>query len=277
MNHFFELQGKQIAYQIAGNGRPVVLLHGFAEDSRIWNEQKSYLQAFYQIITIDMPGSGASAQYPWSEGEGENIEFYANVLQHLLEQLQVTNCVVLGHSMGGYIALAFAKKHPNKLMGLGLVHSTAYADSTEKKANRQRGIEMMQQYGAEAFVKNTTPNLFGDAYKQQNADKITGLIHDVRYFEVSSLQRYYKAMMHRNDSTEVLKQLQVPIFMLIGTNDVAVPLQDSLQQCYLNNVTHVTILNNIGHMGMWEATAQVNTVMHQFLDSCFEQSITEQR
>lgn len=251
-------------YTITGNGAAVVLLHGFAEDGNVWYQQVAFLQNHYKIIVPDLPGSGKSEMLT---GDNVSIEDYADCVYALLQKENVEKCVMIGHSMGGYITLAFTKKYPQLLSAFGFVHSSAFADSEEKKATRKKGIETMKEYGAYAFIKNTTGNLFGAKYKQEHPEKVIALIEAGKQFTSEALQQYYTAMMSRPDTTDVLRSSEVPVLFIIGTQDVAAPMQDVLKQVHLPVQAYIKIIENVGHMGMWEATEIVNNTLLTFIDT----------
>jgi pimeloyl-ACP methyl ester carboxylesterase len=126
----------QLSYCVYGKGTPVLLLHGYGEDSQIWNNQIEYLSTHCLLIVPDLPGSGKSSIT--AKGKEEwlpnlRIESLAHSMNEILIAENLAACILLGHSMGGYISLAFAELYPSKILALGLVHSTAYADSDEKK------------------------------------------------------------------------------------------------------------------------------------------------
>jgi pimeloyl-ACP methyl ester carboxylesterase len=197
-----------------------------------------------------------------------SIDDYAicinNLIENILQKPQ-QKITILGHSMGGYITFAFAKLFPEKLDAFGLIHSTAFADSGEKKQARLRGIEMMKKYGSYAFLKNTIPNLFSNQFKQHHFKPVETLIENAESFTVTALEQYYVAMMNREDTTDVLKNATVPVLFIMGTEDVAAPLNDVLQQCHLPTQSHIHILENVGHMGMLEATNAVNSAINDFI------------
>jgi len=127
----FNYTNATIAYRMEGAGKAVVLLHGFGEDSNIFNEQINYLTDYCQLIVPDLPGSGKSAILDDSEKE-ISIDDYARCIHALLQAENINSCIMLGHSMGGYITLSFAELFPQNLLAFGLIHSTAFADSDEK-------------------------------------------------------------------------------------------------------------------------------------------------
>lgn len=259
----FFYNNSPIRYLKSGTGAVVVLLHGFGEDSSIWNHQITHLQQYFQVIAPDIPGTGGSGRL--HDGREISIENYADAVYALLQHENITGCCLLGHSMGGYIALALAEKHPEMIKGLGLVHSTAFADSEEKKANRQRGIEMMDQYGGAAFLKTTIPNLFSQAYKTANGEEINGLIEKGNAFSTLSLQQYYYAMMTRPDRSDILKKSRVPVLFIAGTEDVAVPINDVLKQTAMPDYSYIHILDHVGHMGILETPGIVNRFISDFV------------
>jgi pimeloyl-ACP methyl ester carboxylesterase len=271
MQDFFEFENMRIAYSQKGSGNVVVLIHGFGEDSNVWQGVEAVLQTNFKVISIDLPGSGQSV-IKTDVLRKENLssmDYYADIVFALLQNLTINNCVMLGHSMGGYITLSFAEKYPNLLKGFGLVHSTAYADSDEKKTNRQRGIAMMDEYGSHAFLKTTIPNLFSNAFKLTNSITIDALINTSKSIDVIALKNYYKAMMNRLDKTAVLKSSKQPVLFIIGTDDVAVPIKDSLAQTHLPNCTYIHVLENTGHMSMIEMPKTVAGFIHIFLNDSF--------
>ena len=266
-----------IHYQILGKGIPVVLLHGFGENSSIWDQQVAYLQEKCTLIIPDLPGTGSSEWKSTNnlsipsasiDHSSFTIDKLADAIHSMLKNEKIDRCYLLGHSMGGYITLAYAEKYPEQLLGFGLIHSTAFADSEEKKNNRLRGIEMMQTYGGYAFLKTTIPNLFGHTFKKNNTEIIEQLIEKSASLLTSSLQAYYYAMMQRPDRTAILRSNPLPILFVLGTEDVAAPLNDVLQQTHLPLNSYIHILEGIGHMGMLESTERIN----QYIDAFIHQS-----
>ncbi len=238
-----------------------MLLHGFAEDGNVWKEQIDFLKNYFTLIVPDLAGSGFS---PMNDGQW-TMEEHADCIHALLQNENIETCIMLGHSMGGYITLAFAEKYATMLKGFGLVHSTAFADSAEKKEARKKAIELIEKYGAYSFIKSTAPNLFSSSYKKNNADKIEMLIEKGKGFSKEALQRYYSAMMNRPDKTNVLREAKIPVLFIAGKEDVSVILSDVLQQMYLPAISYIYILENTGHMGIWEAAPEVNNAILNFV------------
>ena len=255
-------------YREEGSGLPVVLLHGFAEDGAIWDRQVGDLSAYCRVIVPDLPGSGRSPALTSGEGSEaqEGVEALAGSIATLLDQLAIQQCILIGHSMGGYIALAFAEKYPDRLSALGLFHSTAYPDNEEKKTGRKKSIEFIRNNGSAAFIRQSIPNLFSGYTREYNPDLIDGIISKYSGFSSDSLIGYYEAMTARPDRTAVLRQFTGPVLFIIGQADAVIPMEQVLQQCHLPAVSHIHIIENAGHMGMLEAPDRSNTILHSFLN-----------
>jgi pimeloyl-ACP methyl ester carboxylesterase len=248
-------------YQITGQGYPVVLIHGFGEDGTIWQYQVAALQTAYRLIVPDLPGSGQS---PLPD-KPLTIESMAESIMELLTAKNINRCTLIGHSMGGYIALALAEKYPDKVDALVLFHSTAFADSAEKVNTRRRSIEFIQEYGATNFLQQSIPNLFGDSFKLNHPEKVASLIKKGISFSKEALIQYYEAMIQRPDRTSLLKAFQGPVLFIAGEKDKAVPLEDILRQCYLPAIAHIQILKDVAHTGLWEEKGLSNEILVKFL------------
>ena len=250
-----------VFYRIIGKGKPVLLIHGFAEDGEVWRRQTDFLKDHYQLIIPDLPGSGLS---PFNN-QLSTIDDYAEAIKAILDNEKITNCIIIGHSMGGYITLALAEKYPQLLKAFGLFHSTAFVDTEEKKQIRLKAIDLIKSNGAYAFIKATTPNLFANPFKTNHPEQIEALIEQGKNFTPEALIQYYHAMITRPDRTSILKNSTKPILFIIGEHDTAVPLQSSLRQCHLPSQSYINILSNSAHMGMWEETAKANKIISGFL------------
>lgn len=270
MQKTFQYFQRKIAYRVIGSGNPVLLIHGFGEDSHIWDKQIEFLQDHCQLIVPDLPGTGLSEIVRSTDLNKDpeqpiSLNDYASVIAAILNEEKIDACTLIGHSMGGYITLAFEEMYPDRLLKFGLVHSSAIADSEEKKGNRLKGIELMEMYGAGPFIKNTISNLFSASFKKEHPEMVSILLDAAPVFNTQACQQYYQAMMHRPDRSVLLKGNPKPILFVIGTEDVAAPLNDLLPQIKLPTFPHVHILEGVGHMGMWEATEQVNQFLLDFI------------
>jgi pimeloyl-ACP methyl ester carboxylesterase len=167
--------------------------------------------------------------------------------------------------MGGYVALAYGEKYSEGIIGLGLFHSTAFADNELKIETRKKAIAFITENGSSAFLKTTTPGLFYDKEKNQSA--IETLLANANQFEKETLAAYYKSIMNRPDRTAVLRNASYPVLFIAGQHDIAVPLSDSLKQAALSELTFFYLLKNSGHMGMVEEKDKANEIIQTFLQT----------
>ncbi len=267
MAYSFPYQNSAISYRSLGKGLPVILLHGFGEDSQIFNKQIEVLQNHCWLIVPDLPGSGGSVV---NNQLGDNavfatIESMADCVAALIQSITEEPVILLGHSMGGYITLAIAEKYNDRLKAFGLLHSSAFADSEEKKIARKKSIEFIQKQGAFAFLQTAIPGLFAEGYQKKHAANVAGLVQNGKQFTSEALIGYYEAMVARTDRTHVLRGSKMPVLFVLGTADKAVPMADVLKQVHLPDVSYFHVLENVGHIGMWEATEQMNSIIIKFI------------
>lgn len=261
-------EGSEMAYQVEGKGTTVVLLHGFCEDHKIWEEfQHDLREEPYQVVVADLPGFGASDVV-----EGITVEGMAKRVHALLQELNTGPAVLIGHSMGGYVGLAFARLFPGALMALGLFHSHPYADEEDKKALRQKSVEFIQRQGHILFVKQLIPGLFADNFARSNAFLLEKLIYRAAKFPSEGIIAAQQAMMARRDETETLRHTKVPVLFIVGKQDTSIPADKNLAQTHLPEVASIHILEKAGHMGQFEARKATQRYVRQFVAFCEEKS-----
>ena len=251
---------KKIFYRSNGAGDSIMLVHGFGEDGNVWDKQVEHLKSKYNLIVPDLPATGRSEMI-----DDMSMEGMAEVLHTIIHEENIDKCTVIGHSMGGYITLALIESYWNHVNAFGLFHSSAFADTEEKKETRKKGIEFIKQHGAFEFLKTATPNLFSPNSKLQIAKSIDEFINSLKDFTPEALISYYEAMMSRPDRTSILKTTKNPVLFIAGEHDNAVPLKDVLKQCHLPEKSYFHLLKNSGHMGMIEETKNANRILEEFL------------
>lgn len=252
-------QNKKLSYVTLGEGAAILLLHGFGEGGEIWKNQ-FYSFPNHKLIIPDLPGSGSSEMI-----NDMSMEGLAAAVKVIVDTETNEKIIIIGHSMGGYITLAFAQKYPQLILGFGLFHSSAYADSEEKISTRQKGIEFIKNNDAYSFLKTSIPNLYAPATKEQQPEVIEQHIGHSKLFDNAALISYYHSMIERPDRTTILKETSLPVLFVLGRHDTAVPVEDGLKQCHLTPVSYIHILENSGHMGMIEERESANTVLKEFV------------
>ena len=252
-------------YFTCGNGKPVLLMHGFAEDHSIWKNQIEHLSKSYFIIAPDLFGTGSSS---FLEEKEIQIEDYAKGIKQILMAENITRFSMFGHSMGGYITLAYFELFPEDLISFGLVHSTAYADDTHKIEIRNKAIQFIQKNGSPSFLKTSIPALFYNPEKYQQ--EIKSLVNIGEKISSAYLIQYYEAMKNRQDKTALIQNTKTPVLFIAGNQDQAIPLARTLQQCHLPEMSVINILKNTSHMGMLENPESVNHILSFFLTNLSE-------
>jgi len=255
-----------LSYSNIGSGFPIVLLHGFCENKHLWSHQTNALQHEFQLISFDLTGFGES-KISTTETE-YSIEYLAEQVHQSLESMGLTEYIIIGHSLGGYVALAFAEKYTKKLKGLGMFHSTAFADSEEKKQNRDKTMDFIKRNGVDLFAKSFVQPLFSKQHRTYLTQEIADAQETVRQTPIETILKATEAMKKRPDRTHVLKEASYPILYVIGKEDLAVPLAQSEAQCYIPKKNIVHLLEGVAHMGMIEAKEKSTEILRDFALLC---------
>ncbi|HXD77669.1 MAG TPA: alpha/beta fold hydrolase [Puia sp.] len=248
--------------QDEGAGASIVLLHGFAEDGTVWDNQLEALQTAGRLIIPDLPGSGRSPL----GGTTLSMESMADDVLALLDRRGIEKTILIGHSMGGYISLAFAARHPGRLNALGLFHSTAYPDSEEKKAIRRKAIEFIRANGSAPFIRQSTANLFSPLTRQHRPELIESVISRYANFAPDALIGYYEAMIARPDRTAVLREFNGPVLFILGKDDAIIPAQQVLEQSWMPAIAQIHIVPEAGHEAMLENPKLSNQLLLDFIN-----------
>lgn len=234
--HFFE----------KGSGQPVVLIHGFCEIGAMWEDFAQELSQDFRVLCCDLPGFGKTPLFQ----AHISLEEVAVLLEEWLEENGVENPIIIGHSLGGYVALAMLELMGSRIKGIGLFHSTAFADDKEKKAMRNRAIRFLKKNGVDKFVTSFVPPLFSEAHRIQFKYEIDRAIEQAHQSTLEGLIAFTEAMRDRKNRFEVLKSFQGPKLMIAGTEDGAVKIEASRRQ--KEAFTDYFELEGTGHMGMIE-------------------------
>ncbi len=255
-------RGESLVYETRGSGLPVMLLHGFMEDRRIWDTVLAGLENKYQWIIPDLPGSGESV----FNTRLQELKDFAELIPAILEQEAIGDIVLIGHSMGGYIAMAFTEKYPDSIKALGLFHSSSYEDTVEKKESREKNIRFIEKNGTTLFLAQAIPALFSENFQSAHPDEIKKWVDRAAGFKPEALTQYLEAMKRRPATTSVLASVTKPVLFIMGVEDKAVPLKDSLEQCHLTGISYIHILTHTAHMGMIEESSLCNIHLDRFLE-----------
>ena len=247
-----------ISYSEQGKGTAVVLLHGYLENKEMWNDFIPELSKKYRIITIDLLGHGATECL----GYVHTMEDQADIVQAVLHNLKIRKAVFTGHSMGGYVALAFAELYPDVVKGLVLLNSTSKADNEDRKANRDRAIKAVKQ-NYNAFVRLSITNLFSEDNRERLDDEIEKVKLQALKTPLQGIVAALEGMKIRKDREVILHLARYPILMILGKKDGVLNYEDNVGQITGTKVQLVTFED--GHMSHIENKTELHNVLLNFL------------
>ena len=199
--------------------RCVVLLHGYLESMFVWDDFVPLLYKRVRVVTLDLPGHGISEV----RGECHSMEYLADVVRDALQALGIARCTLVGHSMGGYVALAFCERHPEMLDGLVLFSSTPNADTEEKRENRRREIALVRAGKKEQLARVAPGAGFAADNRQRMADAIADLTEQVYLTEDDGIVALLNGMIARPDRNEMLRRSPVRQLFVFGRKDEYIP------------------------------------------------------
>lgn len=254
-------------YMRLGSGPAMMLLHGFPENGTLWQSIGERLAKDFTVIIPDIPGAGQSSL----DAETVSLEEIADSLKGILDKEQISSILLVGHSMGGYITMAFAEKYPSMVAGISLVHSSAGADGEEKKETRRKSISLIRKGGKKPFVQQMVPALFSEGFKQHNHGVIERQIERGLMLKDESMVAFYTAMMNRPDRIANLKGTDMPVQWIIGKEDSVVAPSAVMQQCSLANVNFVSIYPGCAHMSMLEQPDKLYSDLKEFGIFCYKE------
>jgi pimeloyl-ACP methyl ester carboxylesterase len=238
LHYDFSLQGEEV----------IVLLHGFCEDIHLWDFVTPLLSQHFRILSIDFPGFGKSEVL----GGVASVEAYAESVLAVLQREKVSGCYMIGHSLGGYVALALLEKYPEMLKGLSLFHSQPFADDEARKESRLKAKQFVLNVSSSRYVEELINNLFSTEFKQNSLDVVNDLINRYNRIKPEGIVYALDAMRIRKDRVNVLKKFNRRVLFLIGRKDSIIPYSRSLEFSHLASVGEVVLLDNSAHMGMIE-------------------------
>ncbi|GAA0877488.1 alpha/beta hydrolase [Algoriphagus jejuensis] len=245
-----------------GTGQPVLLIHGFCETANMWTDFANTLSDEFRVICPNLPGIAGS---PIS-GDQISLEEVAITLEEWLDECQIQDPIVIGHSLGGYITLALLELMGNRIKAIGLFHSTAFADDAAKKDMRNRATVFLKKHGVDKYVTSFIPMLFPENKRGKLSPEIERAIEDAKRSSLQGLVAYTGAMRDRKNRLEVLKNYSGPKLLIAGTHDGAVTIEASRAQ--KDAFSHFIELEGVGHMGMVESKDETMEIIREFCRFC---------
>lgn len=261
------IDGRPVHYRDEGRGNPktLVLLHGFMQSLDVWSSYVLSYMHHMRVVTIDLLGHGLSAL----PADGDvTIDLMARTVKAVLDHAGVDQCVMVGHSMGGYVALAYADLYPYTLRGLGLVNSHALPDSPQQQAAREAVCRQVMENRA-SYIVDFIPSLFLERNRPALSQEIEDLCGQCLETRTETIIASQCAMLQRPSRIDVLHRLEVPVLLVHGRGDSRLPIEVALSQAMEPMHAEVLILQNAGHMTFIEEREYVKPRIKNFVDTCY--------
>jgi pimeloyl-ACP methyl ester carboxylesterase len=249
-----------VHYRVSGKGRSVVLLHGFLENLHMWDEISKVLSLKYKVICIDLLGHGKTE----SLGYIHTMEDQAKMVKFVLNEQKIRKSIIIGHSMGGYIALAFSELFPKNVKGICLLNSTPAPDDEEKRKNRDRAVIAVKKQHTN-FVKIAIPNLFSEENRYRLKKEIDLVTKEALKTSVQGIAAALEGMKIREDRSRFLYQTDFPVLVVISKNDPAIDVISLEEQVRTSKAQNLILWD--GHMSHIENT---HDVIHGLSKFCKE-------
>ncbi|PID87868.1 MAG: hypothetical protein CSB06_02970 [Bacteroidia bacterium] len=252
--------GLPLSYETHGRGNtPLVLIHGLMETSDIWHSFIQQLPDTFRSISLNLPGHGKSAPVNGTC----NMQSYARSIAAVLSEEKIDKAFLVGHSMGGYAALAFAEYFPERLSALSLFHSSPFADSNEKKQKRTQVIRLIQEKKKEEVIRLHTKEVYAEDNREKFSKEIATSIQIAEQLPEKGITDSLTAMKNRKDRAHILRELSVPFLYILGKKDLFISL-DIKNENIFPTTYELVVLENSGHMGMIEEAEKSAAIFSDF-------------
>ena len=258
------VDGSNLAYTDAGSGSPILLVHGFPLDSRVWNAVGTQLAGRFRVVSVDLPGFGQSPL-----GSGFTIESLGDTIAKFAKALKLEKFVLAGLSMGGYVALGFADRYPAMLAGLAMVDSKAAADTAEQKQGRERMIALVKSSGSKAIADDMLGKMTGEETIRTQPAVVRELRNIMEACPPKTIETALAAMRDRKDYVDLLPKLQVPLAVIVGEGDVITPPAVAEKVAAAAPGAMLRKIPAAGHMAPFEQPTAVAAALAAFAERCF--------
>lgn len=262
MNNQILYKKIKISYSETGKGSAIILLHGFLENQRMWKDFLPELSKNYRIITIDLLGHGNTECLGYVHSMEEN----ANMVYEVLRNLRIRKATLVGHSMGGYVALAFAEYYPQMMKGLVLLNSTSRADSDERKLNRERAIKMVKK-DYTSFVRLSITNLFSEENREILLEEIEEVKKEALRTPLQGIVASLEGMKIRKNSEALLHFSNYPKLLILGKKDSVLNYNENISQIINTDVELITFPD--GHMCHIENKLELTAILQAFFKKIY--------
>ena len=261
---FYNYHQHKIKFSDEGNGPALVLIHGYLETLEVWDKLVPLLTNHFRVIRFDIPGHGESEMLD----QTHSMSLMAETTNALLDHLQIESCTMVGHSMGGYVTLAFAELHPEKLKGFSLFHSSVFADNQEKKIARAHEIALLEKGKQDEVTQNHLPKTFANQNLNRFSTELAAIKQAAKKHTPQGISALIRGMMERPDQQQMVQSFQKPMLFLFGRYDNFIKPEAAGQMALLNPAIQIGWLENSGHMGMIEEPERSVEIIVRFVEFC---------
>lgn len=263
MEKFAVAAGIAIRYNDSLKGdKTVVLLHGYLENLDVWEEWSKMLAKHCRVISLDLPGHGISEV----KGEIHTMEFLAETAHGLLESLGVERYAVIGHSMGGYVAMEMMKKWPSAISGAIFLHSHPFGDTPQRAEDRMREIELIRSGRKEVLVKMNPQRRFA----AENCKRLASVIDELKEMafltEDEGILAILRGISQRGNYVEMMSKTEIPTLFVFGSGDLMIPQEACEEVAKQFPAAQVVVLDSCGHMSFIEQPEKTLEIVTQFCD-----------
>lgn len=263
MSYTTEYKGKRIYYEVQGRGFPVVLLHGYLESLRIWDGFTEALAGRLQVITLDLPGHGMSEVL----GDTHPMEELAGAVRKVISTVVPGERILLvGHSLGGYVTLAFAEKYPEMLAGFSLFHSHPLPDTEEVRKNREREIGLVEAGKKELIYQVNVPRAFAEENVNRYRDEVIRATEIAKSTPDEGIIAMLRGMMLRPDRKMLLENASLPVLWILGKGDRYISYERITRMVHPSGNVRTVVLERSGHMGFIEEREKSLKILTGFAD-----------
>jgi len=263
-----EYKGIKINYQVSGKGKPLLFLHGFLENLTMWNNMIPYFSNSHQCITVDLLGHGRTDCL----GYIHSMEEMAKAVKYLSDELVLDDIKIIGHSMGGYVALAYLDLFPKMVSGLLLLNSTSFADSKDRKIHRDRAIQIIKK-NPKAYMSTVIENLFAKENRPKFSTQIDRIQNEASKTSQQGIISALEGMKTRKDRSAILSNFKGSKAIFAGKQDPVLSYQQSVKESK-ESITNLISFDG-GHMTYLENKNEFIKLLHQFLRACLNSIQTD--
>jgi len=252
----------EIAYDDIGSGLPVIFLHAFPLNRTMWEPQMGALVADCRCVAIDFRGLGESSDTP-----PYSVDRYADDVVGVMDTLQIDRAVIVGLSLGGYVAFAMWRRHPQRIRGLVLADTHAAPDTVAKAERRRMLIELAESEGSTAIANMQIASIVGKTTREKRPDIYDAVHRMIAQAPVAGIVGALEAMIERPDSTPTLSTIDAPVLIVVGEEDAATPPREARTMHAAIPGSRLEVIRDAGHLSNVERPAAFNTVVREFVGS----------